>query len=78
MNTIANLTRSDPVLAEGVVEDLSDLFRASLGDAARPGWTTSWSCAAATCASSRCDWASGCAWSGICTGTCPCGRRCRR
>ncbi|OQX47363.1 MAG: hypothetical protein B0D86_00145 [Candidatus Sedimenticola endophacoides] len=36
MNTIANLTRSDPVLAEGVVEDLSDLFRASLGDAARP------------------------------------------
>ena len=31
MNTIANLTRSDPKLAEEVVEDLSDLFRASLG-----------------------------------------------
>ena len=35
MNTIANLTRSDPQLAEEVVEDLSDLFRASLGDARR-------------------------------------------
>lgn len=31
MNTIANLTRSDPELAEEVVQDLSDLFRASLG-----------------------------------------------
>ena len=36
MNTIASLTRSDPKLAEGVVEDLADLFRVSLGDAARP------------------------------------------
>ena len=36
MNTIASLTRSDPVLAERVVEDLADLFRVSLGDAARP------------------------------------------
>jgi len=35
MNTIANLTRSDPVLAEEVVQDLSDLFRASLSDAGR-------------------------------------------
>jgi len=35
MNTIANLTRSDPALAEEVVEDLADLFRASLGDAGR-------------------------------------------
>ena len=30
MNTIASLTRSDPGLAEKVVEDLSDLLRASL------------------------------------------------
>jgi two-component system sensor histidine kinase AlgZ len=36
MNTIASLTRSDPKLAEEVVEDLADLFRVSLGDAARP------------------------------------------
>ncbi|MCP5143536.1 MAG: sensor histidine kinase [Gammaproteobacteria bacterium] len=32
MNTIASLTRSDPVLAERAVEDLADLFRASLGN----------------------------------------------
>jgi len=30
MNTIASLTRTDPQLAEEVVEDLADLFRASL------------------------------------------------
>ncbi len=30
MNTIAGLTRSDPALAEELVQDLSDLFRASL------------------------------------------------
>lgn len=35
MNTIASLTRADPVLAEQVVEDLSDLFRATLGDSSR-------------------------------------------
>ncbi|WP_428606369.1 sensor histidine kinase [Sedimenticola sp.] len=35
MNTIANLTRTDPALAEEVVYDLSDLFRASLSDAQR-------------------------------------------
>jgi two-component system, LytTR family, sensor histidine kinase AlgZ len=35
MNTIASLTRSDPQLAERVVEDLADLFRVSLGDATR-------------------------------------------
>ena len=35
MNTIANLTRSDPELAEEVVQDLSDLFRASLSDSRR-------------------------------------------
>ncbi len=35
MNTIANLTRADPRLAEEVVQDLSDLFRASLGDSRR-------------------------------------------
>jgi two-component system sensor histidine kinase AlgZ len=33
MNTIASLTRVDPELAEQVVEDLSDLFRATLSDA---------------------------------------------
>ena len=33
MNTIAELTRQDPVAAESAVEDLSDLFRASLSDA---------------------------------------------
>ena len=33
MNTIASLTRVDAGLAEEVVEDLSDLFRASLSDA---------------------------------------------
>lgn len=32
MNTIASLTRSDPALAEQAVEDLADLFRASLSD----------------------------------------------
>ena len=32
MNTIASLTRSDPALAEQAVQDLADLFRASLGD----------------------------------------------
>ena len=36
MNTIASLTRTQPELAEQVVEDLADLFRASLGDAAVP------------------------------------------
>ena len=35
MNTIANLTRADPKLAEEVVQDLSDLFRASLSDSKR-------------------------------------------
>jgi two-component system sensor histidine kinase AlgZ len=35
MNTIANLTQADPALAEEVVHDLSDLFRASLSDAGR-------------------------------------------
>lgn len=34
MNTIAALTRSDPTRAEEAVEDLADLFRASLSDAA--------------------------------------------
>lgn len=33
MNTIAELTRRDPAAAESAVEDLSDLFRASLSDA---------------------------------------------
>lgn len=33
MNTIAALTRSDPARAEEAVEDLADLFRATLGDA---------------------------------------------
>ncbi len=32
MNTIASLTRSDPRAAEQVVEDLADLFRASLAE----------------------------------------------
>ena len=34
MNTIASLTRSDAKLAEQAVEDLADLFRSSLADAA--------------------------------------------
>ena len=34
MNTIAALTRSDPARAEQAVEDLADLFRASLADGA--------------------------------------------
>jgi two-component system sensor histidine kinase AlgZ len=33
MNTIASLTRSNPAAAEQAVEDLADLFRASLADA---------------------------------------------
>lgn len=33
MNTIASLTRTDPRAAEAAIEDLSDLFRASLADA---------------------------------------------
>ena len=36
MNSIASLTRSDPKLAEQTVEDLADLFRASLTDAQEP------------------------------------------
>lgn len=32
MNTIASLTRTDPEIAEQVVEDLADLFRASLAE----------------------------------------------
>ncbi|OGT91947.1 MAG: hypothetical protein A2286_11955 [Gammaproteobacteria bacterium RIFOXYA12_FULL_61_12] len=35
MNTIATLTRIDPQLAESLVEDLADLFRASLSEADR-------------------------------------------
>jgi two-component system sensor histidine kinase AlgZ len=35
MNTIASLTRSDPRRAEVAVEDLADLFRASLSDSER-------------------------------------------
>jgi two-component system sensor histidine kinase AlgZ len=33
MNTIASLTRTNPALAEEVVEDLAELFRISLADA---------------------------------------------
>ncbi|MCI0401682.1 MAG: histidine kinase [Gammaproteobacteria bacterium] len=33
MNTIASLTRKEPALAEQALEDLADLFRASLSDA---------------------------------------------
>jgi two-component system sensor histidine kinase AlgZ len=33
MNTIASLTRSDPVRAEEAIEDLADLFRVTLSDA---------------------------------------------
>jgi two-component system sensor histidine kinase AlgZ len=33
MNTIASLTRTNPERAEQAIEDLADLFRASLGDA---------------------------------------------
>ncbi len=33
MNTIASLTRSDPERAEVAIEDLADLFRATLGEA---------------------------------------------
>ncbi len=32
MNTIAELTRSDPALAEELIQDLADLFRVSLGE----------------------------------------------
>ncbi|MCC6202019.1 MAG: histidine kinase [Gammaproteobacteria bacterium] len=35
MNTIASLTRTSPVLAERAVEDLAELFRASLADGTR-------------------------------------------
>jgi len=35
MNTIASLTRSDPALAEEAIEDLSDLFRVSLGESSQ-------------------------------------------
>jgi two-component system sensor histidine kinase AlgZ len=37
MNTIASLARSTPRLAEEAVQDLADLFRASLADARHPG-----------------------------------------
>jgi two-component system sensor histidine kinase AlgZ len=37
MNTIASLARSSPRLAEEAVEDLADLFRASLADARQAG-----------------------------------------
>jgi len=32
MNTVASLTRKDPILAESLIEDLADLFRASLAE----------------------------------------------
>ncbi len=35
MNTIAHLTRTDPSLAEEMIQDLADLFRASLAEADR-------------------------------------------
>ncbi len=35
MNTIASLTRSDPALAEQMIEDLADLFRVTLGEGRR-------------------------------------------
>lgn len=35
MNTIAHLTRTDPALAEEMVQDLADLFRASLAETDR-------------------------------------------
>jgi len=35
MNTIASLTRTDPILAEETVNDLADLFRATLGERGR-------------------------------------------
>jgi two-component system, LytTR family, sensor histidine kinase AlgZ len=37
MNTIASLTRSNPALAEEIVEDLAELFRVSLSDSQRHG-----------------------------------------
>lgn len=37
MNTIASLIRTQPLEAEGAVEDLADLFRAALGADERPG-----------------------------------------
>ena len=37
MNTIASLTRRNPALAEQVIEDLSGLFRVTLGDARNQG-----------------------------------------
>jgi two-component system sensor histidine kinase AlgZ len=36
MNTIASLTRTDPLAAERAIEDLADLFRASLGNSDEP------------------------------------------
>jgi two-component system sensor histidine kinase AlgZ len=36
MNTIAALTRTDPAAAESAIEDLADLFRASLGNSDKP------------------------------------------
>ena len=36
MNTIASLTRSQPALAEQVIEDLADMFRACLTDSRTP------------------------------------------
>jgi len=35
LNTVASLTRSQPALAETLIEDLAELFRVSLSDAAR-------------------------------------------
>jgi len=37
MNTIASLTRTDPSAAERAVEDLADLFRASMGEDSQSG-----------------------------------------
>jgi len=36
MNTIASLTRSDPEMAENIVVDLAELFRASISDSGKP------------------------------------------
>ncbi|MCU7960103.1 MAG: histidine kinase [gamma proteobacterium symbiont of Bathyaustriella thionipta] len=35
MNTVANLTRTNPPLAETLLHDMADLFRSSLGDASK-------------------------------------------
>ena len=79
LNAVLSLIRRDPKRAERALEDLADLFRTLMSDAAavRARSPTRSRCSSATPASSSCAWASGCASPGSSTPRRPT-RCCRR